>query len=390
MAIRIISITSESPHKILNGYSLRVNKLLVNAARRNDLEVHCFAPVTRENINEAIHWADSKNIKFHGILLEREMQYDITLRAIFIKECGLLLMSHIDKDSIILMHGLVSIIDFANLECVESSIADMIDEVGPLMKRDVVKHLVNGRVKEFLRAIKSLWIYHNKTSCLLARYKNISVVAHDDAHRLRTLLPDKSIGIIPNGVDLPDRTCRRTSSEKPMVLFHGVYGYEPNEEAALFLIQSVAPLLENRLPQCRIVIAGRNPTESMLEAGSSCPNVEIVGEIDDMSNYLLTASVGAYPIFTRTGLQNKILEAWSHCLPIVTTPEILSVFDAFSHDVLYCARTALTANDFVEQIGDLLGDEDSCLQLSSRAFEFVKRNFEWPSVVDKFLQLHIS
>ena len=388
VAAHIISIAFESPHNVTNGYNLRVHNLLINAALRSDTEVHCIAPVTAANIDAALTWAVSNNIRFHGVLLEREMQYDKSLRAIFRKEGGLLLSSIANTQSIILMHGLISIIDFADLELSERSIADMIDEVGPLMIRNIKKHLAHGRLTELLRAVKYLWIYYSKTIHLVGRrYRHITVVSHDDALRLRKLLPSKSIIVIPNGVDLPDHFSRNPSFEKPIVLFHGVYGYEPNEQAALFLIKRVAPLLGKKWPHCKVVIVGRNPTRRMLDAACSAFNVEIVGEVDNMSDHLFAASVGAYPIFTRTGLQNKILEAWSHGLPVVTTPGIMSVFSAFSCDASQCARTAVSENEFVEQICALLCDAASCSQLSTHSSEFVQKYFGWQGVVEQYLQL---
>jgi glycosyltransferase involved in cell wall biosynthesis len=285
----------------------------------------------------------------------------------------------------------MTITDCADLELNECSVADMIDETGPHMIRNITKHLSHCRLIEFFRAAKYLWIYYSKTLQLVGRrYRHITVVSHDDAQRLRKLLPSKSTTVIPNGVDLPAHFSRNPSFDNPVVLFHGVYGYEPNEEAALFLIKKVAPLLVMKWPHCRILIVGRNPTSRMLEAASFATNVEIVGEVDNISDYLLAASVGVYPIFTRTGLQNKILEAWAHGLPVVTTPGIMSVFDAFSRDARHCARTALSEHEFAAQIGALLGEPDTCSQLSTRSFEFVKKHFDWQGVVERFLQLGID
>lgn len=387
MPMRIISIASESPHNVTNGYNLRVNKILTNAAQRSDIEVHCIAPVTLVNMDAAYTWATSKNIRFHCVILESDMQYDKNLRAIFRKECGLILSSLVCNQSIVIMHGLIPIIDFSDLELTQHSVADMIDEGGPFMSRNIYNHLIKGRLIESLRAVKYLWKYYSNIIQLIGKYQYISVVAHDDSQRLRKLLPLKSIIVIPNGVDIPDKLNLKSSFQNPIVIFHGVYGYSPNEEAALFLIKNVAPLLLKKCPFCKIVIAGRNPTKRMLDAACFVSNVDVIGEVNNMSEHLLSASVGAYPIFTRTGLQNKILEACSHGLPIITTPGIMSVFNAFSCDFRNCARSALSGNEFAEQIIELLGDPDSCAQLSSRSIEFVKRYFDWQSVVEQFLQL---
>lgn len=387
MVLRILSIAGESPHKITNGYCLRINKLLTTAARLPATEVHCFAPVTKSNLADASNWAISENIHFHGVQLEGEMQYDPDLRAIFKKECSVRVEKMLEGDSLVVLHGLVPIVDFADRDFATSAIADMIDEIEPLIKKDIKNHFIKRRLKEALRAVRNLWLYRRETMHLLSRFEHILLVAHDDAERLRKALRQKSICVIPNGVDFPENSSRNSSNKPPVVFFHGVYGYGPNEEAALFLIGEVAPLLGEAFPACRIVLAGRNPTRRMVQAGKMHANVHIAGEVDDMSEYLLSAAVGAYPIFTRAGLQNKILEAWSHGLPIVTTPGIIAMFEAFSTDVGKCARTASSAEEFAERIGELLEDAEACEQLSARSRHFVQNHFTWQGAVRQLLQL---
>lgn len=384
---RIISISDESPHEVSNGYNLRVNKLLVNAARRGDVDVHCIAPITH-NITEKVKtWANSQNLTIHGVVLHKEMLWDKKLRTVFRKECAEILSNYVTENSLVMIHGVNSIIDFADLNVCGHLVADLIDETSPHMMRNMTSKLVRGQLVEFLRTIKYLVLYHSKMKQLADRYKKIIVVAHDDALRLKKIIPGKEISILPNGVEIPSRLKSSHAEKCPNVLFHGVYGYYPNEEAALFLIRKVAPELKKECPHLKVIIVGRNPTKRMLEAGHLQSNVNVCGEVNELSDYLLNASVGAYPIFTRTGIQNKILEAWAHGLPVVTTPGMLSVFEKFSEDARYCALSATTNKDFALKCALLHKNCDVGERLSAKASEFIASHFDWQKTVEQLIQL---
>lgn len=216
---RIISISDESPHDISNGYILRVSKLLVAAGSREDIDVHCIAPVTHEIIEKAQIWADSKNVRLHGVSLQKEMLWNKKLRALFKIESSEILSNIATEDSLVVIHGINSIIEFANLKINGHLVADLIDETSPHMIRNLARKLLRGQLVEFVQTMKYLHNYFSKLKQLVVRYDNIIVVAHDDAHRMEKILPGKRISVLPNGVDIPSRSKIYSTEKNPHVIF---------------------------------------------------------------------------------------------------------------------------------------------------------------------------
>jgi glycosyltransferase involved in cell wall biosynthesis len=172
-----------------------------------------------------------------------------------------------------------------------------------------------------------------------------------------------------------------------VALFHGVFSYDPNECAALFLMRRVAPLVQRHLPSWRIRIVGRAPTTAIREEASRCRCVEVIADAPDMTEHLSTASIGVYPVFMRTGIQNKVLEALAHGLPVVTTAGVKDVFTRFDPAASSCILAARSGRDFARRMGKLAGAPDLRQRMSAAGRKFVARSFAWEGAVNRLLDI---
>ena len=131
-------------------------------------------------------------------------------------------------------------------------------------------------------------------------------------------LKHPTIAVSPNGVrSSPLPTQPR---EEATLLFHGNMSYYPNVEAATFLVKQVMPIVWKTLPQCKVQLVGATPAKEILELTSE--NVQVTGFVEDVQPFLASATLGVYPILRATGIQNKILEAMMHGLPVITTSTV--------------------------------------------------------------------
>jgi glycosyltransferase involved in cell wall biosynthesis len=126
--------------------------------------------------------------------------------------------------------------------------------------------------------------------------------------------------VIPNGVDFD--YWRRPQDTEPTktIVFTGVLDYRPNADAALHLIRRIAPIVRRSVPDVEIVIAGRNPMRDLVAEASCWPRVTVAGSVQDLRPYLARAAVFLAPLRFASGMQNKLLEAMSMEVPVVTTP----------------------------------------------------------------------
>lgn len=122
--------------------------------------------------------------------------------------------------------------------------------------------------------------------------------------------------VVPTIHELRDRG--KPFEERQHLLFVGNFAHRPNEDAVLFLIQNVYPLLKDLLPGVQLDIIGDNPSPAITAYNS--PDIRIRGYIPDIEPYLQSSRVFVAPLrFGGAGTKGKVGEAMAHGLPVVTT-----------------------------------------------------------------------
>lgn len=94
------------------------------------------------------------------------------------------------------------------------------------------------------------------------------------------------------------------------VLFVGNTSYPPNEAAARFIEQTLAPAM----PEITFSLIGRG---SERFRGL---NIKAHGMVDDLESFLGTNAIGLSPIFEGSGMKIKLLDYLSAGMPVLTTP----------------------------------------------------------------------
>jgi len=163
--------------------------------------------------------------------------------------------------------------------------------------------------------------------------------------------PGAAVGALPNAVRLPDANPPVTSAGAPTFLFVGSLGYWPNEDAALFFCSEVLPRLRDLMRQpLRVHIAGTNPSRAV-RALAADPDVALIDDVPDVARLYRAADVVVVPIRTGGGTRIKLLEAFAHRRPVVSTRagaegtaardgEHLLIADSADEFAAACARLA--------------------------------------------------
>lgn len=165
--------------------------------------------------------------------------------------------------------------------------------------------------------------YHRswKSRRTLAAERNLPVdarlltVGAQDAAQWSSLL-SRPVRSIPNGADYASAASRSPTS-KPVVCFVGSLNYGPNVDSVQVLIEDIAPLVWQQVPEAKFVIAGRQPTPAVLSLAG--PKVEIRGNVPRISEIFESARVAAFADEYGVGIRNSVREALSAGLPVVAT-----------------------------------------------------------------------
>jgi glycosyltransferase involved in cell wall biosynthesis len=156
------------------------------------------------------------------------------------------------------------------------------------------------------------------------------------------------------------------------LVFTGNMGYPPNINAAEFLVNSILPLVLQRMPGIRLLIAGANPHLRVQVLNSE--HVEVTGWVPDMRECYARAMIFIAPMQIGTGLQNKLLEAMAMEIPCVTSNLANQALQAKENEEILVAGTAA---EYARHIITLLENPEKAKKIALNGSEFVRNNYSW-------------
>lgn len=227
---------------------------------------------------------------------------------------------------------------------------------------------------------------------LIGRYESVlacqadtySLVAEADRRAARGL---GSAAIIPNGVDPEEFPYRPPVERSARLVFFGNLGYFHNVEPARFLACEVLPRVRGEIPDATLALVGYRPAAA-LRSLATLPGVDLVGPVDRMCDELHRGAVAVLPMFSGSGVKNKVLEAFSAGTPVVTnTLGIAGVAGANrgEHHVAAEGPSGLAA-----ACVDLIRHPEKGLAISANARRLVQDRYSWDAQVAALMTLYRS
>ncbi|MBE0638988.1 MAG: glycosyltransferase [Bacteroidales bacterium] len=213
-------------------------------------------------------------------------------------------------------------------------------------------------------------------------YDNKTIISLPD----RDLIPHperEKIHIIPNGVD--------TDFFKPMdvekkfeIVFIGNMGYPPNVDAAEYLALKILPLVQQKHPEAKLLLAGATPDKRVQNLEG--PSVQVTGWVDDIRQCYAQARIFIAPMQIGTGLQNKLLEAMAMRIPSITSSLAFSALGASEGKEILVGNSP---EDYAGLICQLLEDHALSERIAEAGYRFVHENYNWETAtaeLDRIMQ----
>ncbi|MFN3863111.1 MAG: TIGR03087 family PEP-CTERM/XrtA system glycosyltransferase [Erythrobacter sp.] len=204
--------------------------------------------------------------------------------------------------------------------------------------------------------------------------------------RSRLREPDKvNVEVIGNGIDADffDRAAVRphpalAGQTGPHFVFTGQMDYRPNEQAALWVIEALLPLLRQRFPDALFHVVGRSPTAKLM-AHHGQPGIHVWGEVPDVRPFIAAADAVLAPLLIARGVQNKVLEAMAMAKPVVLTPEAATGIDAVDGE--HWLVSAPQPEAMAARILTLLSDPEAPSRIGKAARRFVREHHDWEAML---------
>jgi glycosyltransferase involved in cell wall biosynthesis len=198
-------------------------------------------------------------------------------------------------------------------------VLDIDDDEGETARRLASMYFAKSRPDLALAYSREAGLHDSLEQQLLSEVDLAFVCSDSDAQTYRERTTRSVIAVVPNTAMAPRAKPPQRQSNPPSLLFVGTLGYEPNRDAALYLADEVLPRLHRTVgDKLELVIVGADPPEEIaaLEARS---DVKVTGYVDDLSPYYAACSAVVVPLRAGGGTRIKVLEAFAHRRPVVST-----------------------------------------------------------------------
>ena len=186
------------------------------------------------------------------------------------------------------------------------------------------------------------------------------------------------IEVVANGVDTKYFKNNNTTNT-PRLVFLGDMSTPPNNDAIKYFMEEI---YTNITTDVDFYIVGRNPTKYIKNLQNK--QVHVTGSVEDVRSYLPIGSIFVSPMISGTGIKNKILEAMSMQLPVITTSKGISGINAIEDEEFILADTP---EQFKDDIIDLLENPEKMIKIGENARKLVEKKYSWQHSTKKIEEI---
>jgi glycosyltransferase involved in cell wall biosynthesis len=264
----------------------------------------------------------------------------------------------------------------------------------------VVEHLVvTPKVYEYFNRIETnpvLRLFRKFEIPRLKKYlKNVLIVADkhlflglEDLQYVRSQVFDPTIenkliyrpvGLLQERYPLADPA----KVEPYTIGFFGSFDWKANVDAVTHFVEDIFPLIFQKLPQVKFVIAGR-AAPAQIRSLSKHPSIEFVGEVDNMFNVVQRVAVIIVPLRIGAGTRLKILEAMAWGKPIISTSIGVEGIEYTDNEEIIVKDTPLS---FAEATLILLNDPEQQHKLAKAGRRRIESTYTTQHSVNRLQQV---
>jgi GT2 family glycosyltransferase/glycosyltransferase involved in cell wall biosynthesis len=165
------------------------------------------------------------------------------------------------------------------------------------------------------------------------------------------------------------------------MLFLGSFRHIPNQIAMEWFTRFVLPLIVEKLPQAKLLVAGSDPPPR-----HAFPDVtgaiELLGFVEDIQPLFSECALFVCPIRSGSGVRVKLLEAFASGIPVVSTT--LGAEGLAREDGDFCFL-ADDAPSFAARVVELLENQEAAQRMAARARAEVEANWDMEVITRKLV-----
>jgi glycosyltransferase involved in cell wall biosynthesis len=201
----------------------------------------------------------------------------------------------------------------------------------------------------------------------------------------------QKIAVIPSAVDLSvvgeakrDKVTLREKlnldAKKRILTFTGSREYPPNQEAADWINQELAPFVAQRFHDVQILIIGTGDVPAQVS-----PIVTYTGFVPSVYEYIFASDICLVPYRLNTGISTKLLDCMACAKPIIAMSSVARLIPE-----LVDGKNVIIAEDeagFANKVIALLNDPELALKIGVNARNVIEEHYTWQTIGKKWSRL---
>jgi glycosyltransferase involved in cell wall biosynthesis len=228
----------------------------------------------------------------------------------------------------------------------------------------------------------------------LQRFRHVLVTAERERQALLAIAQDSKtamsertsaeITVIPLGIDQHYFQAYNGKRQAETLIFSGKMSFHANVAGVCSLAKYILPLIWQKRPAVRLVIAGCDPPASVRRLARD-PRIEVTGYLPDMRSAIAQAQIAVCPLPYAVGIQYKVLEAMALGTPVVaSTPAAAGLQAIAGRDLLVADEPA----DFAAAVLRLLEDQVQWHSLATHGVTYISTYHHWDAIMQQLTAVY--
>ncbi len=213
----------------------------------------------------------------------------------------------------------------------------------------------------------------------------VACIAEADAEFIRKSGVSVPVTTIPFGMSVSEKIDEQRSSDKISFFHIGSMDWIPNQEGIKWFLDHCMPLIEASFPDNKVFLAGRNMPEWIYNYSYS--NLEIVGEVQDASEFINSHDIMFVPLFSGSGVRIKIVEGMSQGKAIISTAIGAEGINYTDGKDIYIANSV---EQFVEKFSLCINNSDKNSLIGNNAYALIKEHHNILNTTELLIEFYKS
>ncbi len=222
---------------------------------------------------------------------------------------------------------------------------------------------------------------------VIKTFPKVVLVSENDIEYLKESCgtDGKNLFCYTNGVNVLKNPPQNYNRNK--ICFLGNMRTLQNQDAVLFFVNDIFPLVKKSVPLAEFHIVGAEPSEKIKNLADG-KSIFVTGFVENLEDAISDSCVAVSPVRIAAGIQNKVLVSMGCGVPVIMTSLISKAIPELSDGENCVIKDS--AEEIAESVVRLMSDEDYRNRIAMSGYNTVKENYSWGKKLEGYEKLTMN